>query len=415
MKKKLWIFNHYATDMYENQSGRHYYFAKYLKETYETTIFCANTFHKQDKLIEISKGLSKKKNIHGITFSFIKTVKYDGNGIKRILNMYFFYKNLLRVARKEIKAGNKPDIILASSVHPLSLMAGVKLNNKFGVPNISEVRDLWPEAIFFYSKLKENSIIGKILKQFEKYLYTNSQNLIFTKPGDIDYLVENKWDNAQGGPLNIDKCHYINNGVDLDTHNSLLMQDIEKVNENFFRITYTGAIRPVNEVMKIIKTAEILKDNSQIDFYIYGDGNQRLMIEKYIKEKQLNNIHIMGMVDKKKIPHILAKSSVNLLNYSQDKYNWKRGNSSNKLFDYLAAGKPIIATFSMGYSLFDHHDIGTQIHDGQPHQIASEILNFFGLKKEAYQRVCENVYALAHEFDYPKLALKLKDILDSNL
>lgn len=329
--------------------------------------------------------------------------------------MYFFYKNLLRTARKEIKAGNKPDIILASSVHPLSLLAGVRLHKKFGIPNISEVRDLWPEAIFFYSKLKENSIIGKILKQFEKYLYTHSQNLIFTKPGDIDYLIENKWDNAQGGPLNLDNCHYINNGVDLNTHNSLLMQDNEKSIENIFRITYTGAIRPVNEVMKIIKTAEILKDNSRIKFYIYGDGNQRSMIEKYIKENELKNVHMMGMVDKKKIPNILAESSINLLNYSQDKYNWKRGNSSNKLFDYLAAGKPIIATFSMGYSLFDQHDIGAQIHDGQPQQIASEILKIFSLKNEDYQRICENVYALAHDFDYPQLALNLKEILDSNL
>jgi len=31
-----------------------------------------------------------------------------------------------------------------------------------------------------------------------------------------------------------------------------------------------------------------------------------------------------------------------MLNYSDKKYNWTRGNSSNKLFEYLASGKPVV-------------------------------------------------------------------------
>lgn len=46
MKKRIWIWNHYATDMFFNKGGRHYWFAENLiKKGYETTIFCASTRH----------------------------------------------------------------------------------------------------------------------------------------------------------------------------------------------------------------------------------------------------------------------------------------------------------------------------------------------------------------------------------
>ena len=44
--------NHYATNMYFNEGGRHYWFAQNLiKQGYEPTIFCANVRHNTDDII----------------------------------------------------------------------------------------------------------------------------------------------------------------------------------------------------------------------------------------------------------------------------------------------------------------------------------------------------------------------------
>ena len=67
--------------------------------------------------------------------------------------MLLFYKNLFQQQRN-IKEYGKPDVILASSVHPLTMVAGIK-SQKLGVPCICEIRDLWPEAIFAFNKAKE--------------------------------------------------------------------------------------------------------------------------------------------------------------------------------------------------------------------------------------------------------------------
>ncbi|MDI9493314.1 MAG: glycosyltransferase [Bacillota bacterium] len=96
--------------------------------------------------------------------------------------------------------------------------------------------------------------------------------------------------------------------------------------------------------------AALLEDDNDIQFLIYGDGSEKEVLEKRIVDEGLSNVKMKGFINKQFIPYILSKSSVNIFNYSQSKYNWARGNSSNKLFEYMASGKPIISTVKMGYS-----------------------------------------------------------------
>lgn len=66
--------------------------------------------------------------------------------------MIDFYRNVKRTAKKYVKKYAEPDIILASSVHPLTMIAGIQLAKKYNVKCICEVRDLWPDAIVASSK-----------------------------------------------------------------------------------------------------------------------------------------------------------------------------------------------------------------------------------------------------------------------
>lgn len=416
MNKKVWIFNHYATDMYKNHGGRHYYFSKYLKEKgYSPTVFCANTYHNKEEVIDT---FSKKYIIDycdGIPFVFIKTVPSIGNGIKRILNMGLFYHNLLHSSKKIEKDIEKPDIILASSVHPLTMVAGIKIAKKFNIPCICEVRDLWPEAIFSFGKIKEMSLIGKILTRGEHWIYKNANAIIFTKPGDIDYLKEKKWLRTFGGDIDERKCFYINNGVDIEAfNNSIEKNKIEDkdLNSNMFNVVYTGAIRPVNNVGMLLDTAKLLKNEKNIQFLIYGNGNQLPQLEKRLKEENIINVKLKGHINKQYIPFVLSKASVNVLNYSQTLYNWKRGNSSNKLFEYMASGKPIISTVKMGYDIIEKYNCGISLNENSPEELSKKIMDIKLMDKEKYIKYCTNAKKGAMEFDFKKLTNKLINIIE---
>ena len=171
MKRKIWIFNHYAAQMYFNKGGRHYWFAKFLKRNgYEPVIFACNTKHGvPEKFIDTNQLWKEliSEDI-GVPFVFVKARTYSENGKQRIFNMLDFYHNVKKTAKEYAETHGKPDIILASSVHPLTLVAGIQLAKHFGVKCICEMRDLWPEAIVAYSKkLKKTNPLVKLLYQGE--------------------------------------------------------------------------------------------------------------------------------------------------------------------------------------------------------------------------------------------------------
>lgn len=413
-KKNIWIFNHYATDMYKNHGGRHYYFAKYLlKKGYNVKVFCANTYHNKEEYIKIEKGHYKEEACDNIPFVFVKTISSTDNGIKRVLNMVLFYINIFRVSKK-ISKKDKPDIIIASSVHPLTMVAGIKIARKIKTPCICEIRDLWPEAIFSFGKLKENSILGKILIKGEHWIYKNASALIFTKPGDTDYLKERNWTKEQNGDIDLNKCYYINNGVDLRTYNELIQNNLEDedLKDDKFNVVYTGAIRPVNNVGNLLDTAKLLKDNKEIQFLIYGEGNQLEELKQRLITEEIDNVKLKGYVTKQNIPYILSKSSVNILNYSKSLYNWSRGNSSNKLFEYMAAGKPIISTVKMGYDIIEKYKCGISLDNGTSEELAQAIEKIYNINQKEYDLYCSNAKLAAEDFDFERLTEELRKVIE---
>ncbi|GAM16232.1 glycosyltransferase family 4 protein [Mesobacillus selenatarsenatis] len=417
MKKKIWLLNHYATDMYKNRGGRHYWFAENLiKQGYDVTVFCANTYHNKSEYIDTKNKKYATDTVDNIPFVFVKTTTALGNGIDRVKNMGLFYFNLFSVAKEYVKLQGKPDIILASSVHPLTMVAGIQIAKKLNVPCICEVRDLWPEAIFSFNKAKERSLLGRLLTAGEHWIYKKADALIFTKEGDTDYIIEKKWDTGQGGDINLDKCYYINNGVDIGgfeiSSNENKVED-DDLHADKFNVIYVGAIRPVNNVGNILDAASILKHDEDIQFLIYGDGNQKDMLDKRVAEEKLTNVKMKGFVDKRSIPYILSRSSVNILNYSQTQYNWARGNSSNKLFEYMASSKPIISTVKMGYSILNKYKCGIELEIDNPEELADAILEIKNMSKNQYNKMGQNARNGAKDFDFKKLTMKLVDVIDS--
>ncbi len=415
--------NHYASDMYRDRAGRHYWFADQLKKRgHETTVFCANTYLNGEYAIELEKEKYVIKELDGIPFVFVKTVKSQGNGIARVKNMGFFYKNLFPSAKAFAKKHGKPDVIVASSVHPLTMIAGIKLARKMHIPCICEVRDLWPEAIFQFGKAKENSILGRILIRGEHWIYKKADALIFTKEGDTDYLKERGWTTPQGGDIDLKKCHYINNGVNIsaceERSRTMQMEDSDLSDESKFNVTYVGAIRPVNNVGNLLDAAKLIKEKvgyEDVQFLIYGDGSELTNLQERVKNENIDIVKLKGYVNRQYVPYILSKSSINMLNYSQGQYNWARGNSSNKLFEYMASGKPIISTVRMGYSIIKKYNCGVELGEDTPEALANEIIGLHDMNDEDMKQMGHNAAVGAKDFDFNVLTDKLIKVIESVL
>lgn len=397
--------------MYFDGLGRHQSFGKYLiQKGHKVKIFCASTIHNSEETIELSGKLSlEKEGKDGVRYVFVKTRKYNGNGYLRVRNMIDYYINVKKTLEYYQKKENKPDIILASSVHPLTLVAGIKIAHRFKCPCVCEVRDLWPESIVAYTKYTDRNIAVKCLYVLEKWIYKRADSLIFTIEGGKDYIIEKHWADS----IDMDKIYYINNGVDLDQfyHNLSVHQIKEDALENKgqFKVVYAGAIRPANGVGFLIKSMGYLKDIN-VTLLIYGDGEQTEELKEYCRNHKIQNVSFRGKVGKEFIPYILSKSDLNILNY-QSGGLWKYGGSQNKLFEYLASGTPILANIKTGYDPIEKFHCGIAENFKNEHEYSNAILSFINMEKKQYERICDNAKQTAKMYDFLVLTERLEKVL----
>ena len=97
-----------------------------------------------------------------------------------------FYRNVQRAAKEYASGHTKPDIIYASSVHPLTLVAGIRLAKYLGVECVCEVRDLWPESIVEYSRrFTRKHPLVRLLYQGERWIYQKADRLSSPWRGDM--------------------------------------------------------------------------------------------------------------------------------------------------------------------------------------------------------------------------------------
>ena len=258
--------NHYVMNQYFNRGGRHYWIAEQLKQDgFEPVVFGCNA--KQDADEDFFQSRLKwhvERSPSGVPYVPIRSIHYKGNGISRIENMLLFTMNLLSVAKEYAKEFGPPEVVYASSVHPLTVFAGEQIARHFKVPCIGEVRDLWPETLVAYGAVKGDSPIGKLLYAGEKLMYRRADAMVFTMEGAPDYIREHGWDKEHGGPIDLNRVYNINNGVDLEAFDRNIQEfpysDPDLDDPDSFCAVYTGAVRRANNLGLLLDALEYLRD-----------------------------------------------------------------------------------------------------------------------------------------------------------
>jgi glycosyltransferase involved in cell wall biosynthesis len=404
--KKIWYINHYTAPPKFDTHLRTIKFAKYLKQAgYDVTIFSSSFLH--NKNIELITDRRKyiRKDYEGVKFVHIKTIKYLTNGILRILSLLQFSIRIFLLRNKF----ETPDIIIHTAHIPfenLIYFIAKKLKSRY----IVEILDLWPESFVAYGIVSRKNPFLPLAYLAEKWLYRKADKIIFSIEGGIDYIIERGWNTENGGPIDIAKISYINNGVDLkdfDKNTELFKTDDPDLNDDsIFKVIYLGSIRLANNLKQLIDAAALLKTNKNIRFLIYGDGSERDKLEKYCNENNINNVIFkQRWIGLEYVPYVLSKSSLNIINHMPSDI-LRYGGSQGKLFQYLAAGKPICSNQKMGHSLIEKNNLGISESFKTVKDYSDAILSFSQMDEITYQSICERVRNVSTDFDYDVLSEK---------
>ncbi len=411
---KLWIVNHYAIPPQYGGLNRHYYFSKELRKYgIETRILSSSKIHNTD-INFATKDLYTVVNSDGVDYTFIRSSDYKGNGLSRIFSFIQFPWNVSRAMRLFLKS-ERPDVIYASSPELFSTAVAVKFAKKRKIPILVEVRDLWPESVVAHTKFSDKNLIIKILYRLEKWIYENADILNFTFAGGKDYISNKGWDMQSGGKIELSKVRNVNNGVDLEAFDREAEDNViddEWLNSDKFKVVYTGSVRKVNTIGLLVDAAKMLSDMNvdDVSIIIYGNGTEKEELEARVRDYGLDNIVFRGRVEKKYVAGILKRSDLNVFVGKGDSMN-KYGLSLNKLFDYMASGKPILTNITSGYDNIIKYDCGKVVPKNDVQAIAKGILEFKNMKHKDYERYCKNALMASKNFDYNILSDKIKNIL----
>lgn len=408
--KKIWLVNKYAMPPQYESRLRTIKFAHYLQlQGYEVTIFGSSVMHNMD--LDLISGNEQYivRKYDDLTFVHIKSCSYKKTaGLKRVWSDVQFHYRLVSIANKF----DKPDLIVATT---FALFTNPILNycNNNNIRYITETLDWWPDDFVDFGLVNAHNPIMKYLFWRAKKNYASSDATVFSAPGCYEYIKNKKWDLGQGGPVDLDRIFYINNGVDLSDFNSWKKQyviDDSDLKSTKKKIIYLGSVRLANNVMQLIKAAEILQNREDSVFLIYGNGPDREPLIKYCQEHNLKNVIFKDKwIDPKYVPSVLSQSYINILNYTEN--FGKLGISSSKMFQYMASGKPIVCNIDILYSPIAEHNIGV-CHDMEDEkEYADAISSILDLNKDEYNAMCKRAREAAKEYDYPYLAKKMDDVI----
>ncbi len=416
MRKNIWIFNHYATGHFYEKGGRHFWISEQLKkQEYCPVVFGASDWRNDTNKVELGRERFKvKKTSINVPLVVVKVRSERNGGIHRVLNMIDYYKNVQFAAKKYAQKYGKPDIIYASSVHPLALIAGQKLAKKYHVPCICEIRDLWPETMVLMGIWNRN-IVTQMMYIGEKWIYKRADALVFTMEGATEYIRSKKWDRASGGCVDLNKVYHINNGVDLRRFwknvTKYPFTDNELQEYGKFIVNYTGSIRAANSVDKLVETARYLKElhNEKVKILIWGDGDYVEQLCKMIDESGLDNIKYKGIIKKVMVPSVLVQGAVNVYTFRDG--GTKYGIDLNKCFEYLASGKPLIGNDDTMFSIIRKYNCGIE-KKMNAKELAEAIDWISNLPMEEYNKLCQNSKKAAEDYDFAVLTRKLIEVIE---
>ena len=266
------------------------------------------------------------ESCEGVDFVWAWAAGYRRNDWRRAWNWLSFSWAVKRACRNM----ERPDIVIGSSPQLLAAHAARLVARKFGVPFVFEVRDLWPESLLAAGGRRGMGYT--LLDRLAWSLYRDADRILVLAKGTRDYLVERG--------IAAEKIVHVPNGVDVHSVSPLAIAPPRHETRPFV-LVYAGAHGPANGLDRVLDAAEIIGPASGARFVLIGDGPAKDSLRQDAQRRRLAHVEFHDAVAKSALVSILQAADAGLM-VLRDAPLFAFGVSPNKLFDYLAAGLPVV-------------------------------------------------------------------------
>jgi glycosyltransferase involved in cell wall biosynthesis len=328
----IWLLNHYALPPDRAGGTRHFDLAKRLvRRGHSATIVAASFDYLQRSDARLKPGeIYASQQIEGVRFVWVRTRAYSGNGLGRLLNMLDYAWNTPQIANR----GPPPDVVVGSTIHHFAGLAAWRLARRYQVPFIFEVRDIWPDTLIDLGLARWHPAV-LLFGALDRFLLSRADGVISLLPRANERLVA-------GGAAR-QRIEIIPNGVDWERFASI--GDDRLPNNETFRVMYLGAHGPANGLETVLRAAQRVQAQigpAAVEFVLVGNGPDKPMLQSLATELQLQNVVFKDPVPKDAVLGELQKADAFIFHLRALAVLHRFGISPNKLWDYMAVGRPVL-------------------------------------------------------------------------
>lgn len=338
----------------------------------------------------------KNKLFNSELINGIKTYQYfiypskSSNPILRLFSMFsfafsFWFSIFHLTNNKQI------DLVIIQNSPLLVSFSGIILFNKiFGRKIILNVSDLWPGSAVDLGVLGKG-LTYKILKKIEHFNYKNSYAFLGQSQVILDEI-----------KLIIKKPNFLYRNLQPD----IIIKKRKSVKRK--KLIYAGLLGVAQDVLGIIKNVNF--KNINIDFHIYGDGNQKNEIIAFIKKSNLSNIKYFGLISK---IDLLSQYKNYDFSIAPLKTNIK-GAVPSKIFECINNIIPIIYLGKGEASeIINKYKVGYVLAPGDYNKLQHLLKEISHISDLHYDQLIENCFkAKLETFNFENQIIKLNSFLN---
>jgi len=318
------------------------------------------------------------------------SVEVLSTGEKRAREGQFGRKNLLidsfiswvpraiRKAREIIEEGQTDVVMITSPPHSQQLI-GLALKRSYGIPWIADFRDPWTSDSRFMRTKSRYSIW--LERWIEKRILQKADLVVATCEGALESFREHaRGGKRQDNPLN-DKFVRITNGYDPDDFG-----EMDFLEDDCLTFSYVGSTGEyisdpsffLKALRKVLDENPSMEEKIQLNFV----GNAEARIKRKVEELKLSSVvRFHGHVSHREAVRLMCRSHVLLFFEIPVRDGKPTLVLPSKLFEYMAARRPIMAMATDGDSaqIVREYGLGAIVDPLNIEKMAEKIGEYFGL------------------------------------
>jgi glycosyltransferase involved in cell wall biosynthesis len=244
-----------------------------------------------------------------------------------------FYFNYWKKFISEILSCQTFDII---HIHDLPLARlGAQFKKSGNMRLVVDLHENWPA--FVKISRHTNTLIGKLLSPV--FLWRIYEKKVLQHADAVIVVIEEAKDRLIGLTVPADKIHIVSNTINftelrnLSSHDPLLKNTI---------LYYVGGINHHRGLQTVILALHKTK-NTKIEFWMVGEGSYKDNLSELIQKLSLSNrVIFKGFQPFHKVMEMLSKADYAIIPHLKTEHT--DSTIPNKLFQYMYAQKPVIAS-----------------------------------------------------------------------